>query len=192
MAKYVQQRKNAKSRGLEWNFTFPSWWAVWLESGKWDQRGLGAGLYVMARYGDGDTPYNADNVYICTQSQNSKDSFIVSPAAIRFADSKGMLAGSGTGFSYLPHASKKNPYMAQCKGRYIGSYPTADAARDAYLKVASGEMRIEDVRPRKAMTTDQVLKIRSDTRTAKKIADEFQVGLGVIYSIKSRRSFAHI
>jgi transposase len=77
MHKYMHHRKNAARRGIAWNFTFASWWRVWRESGKWDQRGRG--LYVMARYGDGGTPYSPETVYICTQSQNSKDSFLVWP-----------------------------------------------------------------------------------------------------------------
>lgn len=91
MRKYVQHRKNALWRGIEWNFTFADWWRVWQESGKWDQRGRvtgGTHGYVMARYGDGDTPYSVDTVYICTQSQNSKDSFLVQPdrrAGVRIA-----------------------------------------------------------------------------------------------------------
>lgn len=83
LSKYRQQRTNARVRGIAWNFTFPEWWSVWQESGKWDQRGKGG--YVMARYGDGDTPYSKDTVYICTQSENSKDGYIVTPGSIRGA-----------------------------------------------------------------------------------------------------------
>jgi hypothetical protein len=87
MGKYMQHRQNARRRGVAWDFTFAEWWRVWQESGKWDQRGRGIGYhgYVMARWGDADTPYSIGTVYICTQSQNAKDSFIVSPAAARAA-----------------------------------------------------------------------------------------------------------
>lgn len=87
MRKYIQHRSSAKKRGIGWDFNFAQWWQVWQDSGKWSERGRGPGYhgYVMARFGDADTPYSVDTVYICTQSQNSKDSFIVSPAANRWA-----------------------------------------------------------------------------------------------------------
>jgi transcriptional regulator with XRE-family HTH domain len=87
MGKYQQHRKNALARGIAWQFTFAEWWKVWQESGKWAERGRGNG-YVMARWGDGDAPYSPDTVYICTQGENAKDSFIVHPdrrAGIRIA-----------------------------------------------------------------------------------------------------------
>lgn len=86
MRRYIQQRRNALGRGIEWKFTFAEWWRVWQESGKWDERGRTG--YVMARYGDGDAPYSPATVYICTQQQNIKDSFIVYPdrrAGVRIA-----------------------------------------------------------------------------------------------------------
>lgn len=88
LRKYIQQRNNAKRRGIAWNFTFPEWWGVWQDSGKWEQRALSKEGYVMARYGDGDTPYSVENVYICTASQNAKDSYIVSPSVERVAKAR--------------------------------------------------------------------------------------------------------
>lgn len=97
MCRYKQQRSNAKKRGIAWNFTFPEWWGVWQESGKWDQRALTKDGYVMARWGDGDAPYSVDTVYICTQSQNAKDSYIVIPAAERAAKARITRAQKATG-----------------------------------------------------------------------------------------------
>jgi len=132
MGKYVQQRNSAKRRGIAWEFTFATWWGVWQESGKWAQRGRGD-AYVMARWGDGDAPYSVDTVYICTHSQNSKDSYIVSPHAVRFADSQ-RSAGSGKGYSYQPGASKIRPYVVHVRGRHIGQFATPEAAHAAYLQ----------------------------------------------------------
>lgn len=129
MHKFIVQRANANKRGIEWKFTFAEWWSVWHESGKWGDRGRGA--YVMARYGDGDTPYSKDTVYICTQSENSKDSYIVSPAAVRFADNPAK-AGAGRGWYYAPTRSKKNPYYAQFNKKHLGGFPTEELARAAY------------------------------------------------------------
>lgn len=135
MHKYVQQRSNAKRRGIAWHFTFADWWRVWQQSGKWDQRGRGAGYhgYVMARWGDADTPYSPETVYICTQSQNAKDSYIVIPAAVRFGSCKGRRAGDGKGWT-LCKKRKSNPFIAQFAGKQIGAFPTAELARAAYLE----------------------------------------------------------
>jgi len=129
MNRYIHQRKNAERRGIEWGFTFASWWAIWQESGKWSERGRGA--YVMARHGDGATSYSPENVYICTQSQNSKDSFIVSPLAVRFKD-RPSLAGTGRGWT-LDKRCTLRPYMSQFRGKNLGQFATADEARGAYL-----------------------------------------------------------
>ena len=75
--KYLNQKRNAKNRNIEWNITFPEWWHIWKESGKYQLRGRGYG-YAMARYGDSGA-YEIGNVYICTGAQNSSDSFIVKP-----------------------------------------------------------------------------------------------------------------
>lgn len=80
--RYTSQRNSARERGIGWEFTFADWWRVWQESGHWHERGRGAG-YVMARKGD-TGPYRADNIYICTASQNIKDGFIHRPWALRF------------------------------------------------------------------------------------------------------------
>lgn len=85
-APYIQQRNNAARRGIEWRFKFASWWAIWVDSGKWEQRGRGQG-YVMARWAD-DGPYSPENVYICTAGENSKDSYITKPAAGRAAKAR--------------------------------------------------------------------------------------------------------
>ena len=68
---FLQQRKNATARGIQFLFTFGAWWAIWQESGHWNERGIvnGRHLYVMSRVGD-TGPYSPDNVRIVTQSEN--------------------------------------------------------------------------------------------------------------------------
>ena len=68
--KYIQQRKNAKSRGIKWAITFADWWGVWQASGKWSARGRGDG-YCMARLGD-KGPYKVGNVEIISTRENSR------------------------------------------------------------------------------------------------------------------------
>jgi len=73
--KFIQQRKNARQRNIEWRITFREWWTIWQDSGRWEQRGRGQG-YCMARKLD-QGPYAPENVYICTIGENFSDSYLV-------------------------------------------------------------------------------------------------------------------
>jgi len=61
---YAMQRKNMIQLGIEWRLSFWDWWQIWLQSGKWGQRGRGSG-YWMARI-DKRGPFSISNVYIAT------------------------------------------------------------------------------------------------------------------------------
>ena len=74
VAAFTQQRNSAMARGIDWHFDLESWCRVWHDSGKWAERGVGRGSYVMARTGDSG-PYAPDNVYITTVQQNSMDAW---------------------------------------------------------------------------------------------------------------------
>jgi hypothetical protein len=54
--------RNADARDVAVEFTFPQWWAVWQESGRWEQRGVGKG-YGMFRP-DSTQPYKVGNADI--------------------------------------------------------------------------------------------------------------------------------
>lgn len=69
---YANQRKAAASRGIGWEFDLWSWWCVWRDSGKWEQRGLLSEDYCMSRPGDYG-PYAPGNVEIITSGQNHRD-----------------------------------------------------------------------------------------------------------------------
>jgi len=66
---YMEQQRNARLRGVEWDLTFPQWMTVWLESGKLSERGRAHGKYVMGRLNDYG-PYAPWNVYITTFANN--------------------------------------------------------------------------------------------------------------------------
>jgi len=68
----------AEKRGIAWEFTFPEWLKVWMDSGKWEQRGRESGQYCMARHGDVG-PYRADNVAIITSRENCQVGHINKP-----------------------------------------------------------------------------------------------------------------
>lgn len=69
---YLDQKRNAAPRGIEWEMTFPEWRAIWDASGKWGERGRCGDGYVMARKQDFG-PYAPWNVYITTMAQNAAD-----------------------------------------------------------------------------------------------------------------------
>lgn len=134
MRKYIDQRKNAQRRGVAWEFNFSDWWQVWTGSGKWSQRARSNG-YVMARHGDGDTPYSKETVYICTAVQNVRDSFVNVPASTRDKTNTSRPSkskGTGRGWTYKADC-KNNPYHVMFNKKVVGYYPTAELARAAYL-----------------------------------------------------------
>lgn len=69
---YTKQKSNAKRRGVEFELSFSEWLAIWLWSGKLDERGRGEGKYCMARVGD-TGPYSICNVYITLNTKNVSD-----------------------------------------------------------------------------------------------------------------------
>ncbi|SOB76158.1 hypothetical protein SAMN04488490_1835 [Marinobacter sp. LV10R510-11A] len=70
MVAYTTQMNHANSRGVEWRLNFWDWWSIWQDSGRWNQRGKGAGRYCMCRFGDSGA-YENGNVYIDTIVNNS-------------------------------------------------------------------------------------------------------------------------
>ena len=69
---YIAHKARAKYRGIAWEFTFETWWKVWQDSGKWEQRGLNKGQYVMCRHKDVG-PYSPQNVRIDTTENNIRE-----------------------------------------------------------------------------------------------------------------------
>ena len=70
--RYSEQKGVAKTRKIEWLFTFETWWQMWQDSGKWEQRGNRKDQYCMARFKD-IGPYSPENVEIILATQNNKD-----------------------------------------------------------------------------------------------------------------------
>ena len=68
---YIRQAANARRRGIPWEFTFDTWWEVWQNSGKWNERGRGKDTYCMARRRDQGS-YRPDNVVIIPFGRNSQ------------------------------------------------------------------------------------------------------------------------
>lgn len=69
---YIRQKANARRRGIPWGFTYESWWKIWEESGKWEERGRTSSSYVMSRIDD-EGHYGPGNVEIKTMRDNTKE-----------------------------------------------------------------------------------------------------------------------
>lgn len=69
--RYQQQRRQAVLRNIPWEFTFETWWKVWEDSGKWEERGFSKGKYCMCRSKDVG-PYSPSNVVVATTEDNKK------------------------------------------------------------------------------------------------------------------------
>jgi hypothetical protein len=67
--KYTQHKSNATQRCIPFLLTLEEWTLIWLESGKWEQRGRGADKFCMCRKGD-IGPYEVGNVFIGTGREN--------------------------------------------------------------------------------------------------------------------------
>lgn len=69
---YKEQRQAARQRDIPWEFTYQTWLAVWIMSGKLNERGVSG--YHMCRYND-TGPYSPANVYIAHHSVNRRDAY---------------------------------------------------------------------------------------------------------------------
>jgi hypothetical protein len=138
---YVEQRRNAIRRGIPWEITFPQWVEVWRESGRWDERGRSG--YVMARVGDSG-PYKVGNVEIITQSQNSKDGYLIVTAAERTEKRKW----------YKPQLSDPTRISGRCaevRDLYLAGLPTVEIARRLNIKYRNAWQYVDQVKRKLAL-----------------------------------------
>lgn len=72
--KYHAHKSSAIQRGIEWLFTFETWWKIW--EPYFDHRGSGCNDLQMCRYGD-KGPYSPENVRIDTKANNVREMVIL-------------------------------------------------------------------------------------------------------------------
>lgn len=125
--KFKEQAKAAKQRGIEWQLTYEQWLEIWMESGKWHQRGKRIGQYVMSRKGDVGA-YAVGNVFICLHSENVKDGYRNKPGK----HGGHLTLGMGKGWFM-----SRGKYVACVRHNVIGRFRTQAEAEAAYqAKVA--------------------------------------------------------
>ena len=69
------QKTSAKKRNIDFQFDFLTWIFWWINTGKFDQRGVHGYEYQMCRKGD-IGPYHWDNVYCDTGDNNKADYWV--------------------------------------------------------------------------------------------------------------------
>lgn len=110
---WMQQRTNARRRGIGWHLTIGQFWKIWQDSGKWSNRGCGKGKYCLSRYGDlGD--YRIGNVWVCEFAENCRE------ASVR--------AVRGKGNVHCLYPGTKNPWVARYGKKFIGVFASRDEA----------------------------------------------------------------
>jgi hypothetical protein len=67
--RFLAQASDAKRRGIPFLLAYEEWLCIWMESGRWPQRGTKCGQYVMSRPGDRGA-YEVGNVKICLAEEN--------------------------------------------------------------------------------------------------------------------------
>jgi hypothetical protein len=61
--RYVADKKNARSRNIDFALTFDEWWELWEKSGKWNLRGNRNGQFRLIRL-DPRGSFCKNNVWI--------------------------------------------------------------------------------------------------------------------------------
>ncbi len=70
---YLNHKSRARRRNIEFTLTLEEWLDIWISSGKYNQRGVKKGQFVMARLGPDIGPYAIGNVTIQSAEQNNSD-----------------------------------------------------------------------------------------------------------------------
>ena len=68
--RYIEQKTQAKQRGVEWRLSFEEWYTFWLDSGHWEERG--SGKWMMCRFAD-TGPYSLENIRIDNSLGNNRE-----------------------------------------------------------------------------------------------------------------------
>jgi hypothetical protein len=113
---FMYHRNAAHAQLIEWRLPFVDWYATWLASGHFDQRGRGAGKYVMARI-DRSKPFEPGNVEILLNQDHLRK--------VR-ARSAGNVATRTGVYCLYPGLAK--PWVARVHRRTVGHFATAEAA----------------------------------------------------------------
>jgi hypothetical protein len=115
---YTQQKSNAKQRGVVFAITFDEWKQIWLDSGKWEQRGRGAEKYCMCRKGDAGC-YEVGNVFVGLNKHNVRDGNL---GKVMSEKTRQLISAANTGKAHPWSAGERNPmHRPQVKAKLSAS-----------------------------------------------------------------------
>jgi hypothetical protein len=101
---YKWHKSNSAKRKVEFLFTFEEWKNWWIETGKWELRGVGKDKYCMCRIDDKGA-YVLGNVYCATNSKNFSDANKGKPKS---AETRLKMSQSMTGKAHSWSLGKNN------------------------------------------------------------------------------------
>ena len=118
------QKSNAKRRGIEFKLTYEQWIDWWLNTGHFEDRGLGKGKYVMSRIGDSGA-YELGNIECKLHEENGREAgyrskppksrpwslkTIVTDTGERYIGFKDASEGTGYSVTHIHRKLKKGDY----------------------------------------------------------------------------------
>jgi hypothetical protein len=144
---WKEQRRNAYERGVPWKLTLYEWWAIWEQSGRWENRGRHKGQYCMQRVDDVGA-YERGNVFIATTTKNCRDYIQRRIASARESGPNGRIHGtskSGLKGIYEMYPGGKKPWLAKFSRKYLGTFATKEeaiAAREKFLTLRRSSPKV--------------------------------------------------
>lgn len=222
MTKYLRQRAASKHRGIEWRFTFLSWWGLWQESGKWELCGRDPGWSVRRKGDKGE--HSPDNSYMrmsrhegLTKPQKKslrekfEERFYVTPGCWIWTHGT-----DSHGYGKITYKSVTAKAHRVSYSLYISDIPAglhilhkcdnpicvnpdhlfmgthADNMRDKTKKGRAIGAHAGESHHKAKLTVEKVLRIREDARNTTQIAREYNVDRKTIDAVLSRKSWATV
>ena len=133
---FLSQWAGAKFRGVGWELTFPEWWEIWQNSGKYHLRGHCRGQYVMARNWDAG-PYAVGNVDIQLVRENAR--------TVEYRRQFAKVRTPSGGRTYEVASYPKEPLEILLEEE--AERELAKTIQTAYPDSLSGEVRLEQTQP---------------------------------------------
>lgn len=167
--RFVQQKADARRRGIAFVLTFAEWLNVWAISGHLPERGRGRGKYCMARFQD-KGPYAIGNVKIILNEENSSEKICSDETRAKYrariisAETRAKIAASHIG----KKASEETRRKMSKTAKRIKNTPESRAAVSAQMKgnkhAAGSQRTLEEKARLSIMFKGKVLHLSSQER----------------------------
>ncbi len=186
---YRDQSNRCRSRidrngnPIEFRLSFQEWLDIWMASGKWHKRGRRKGCYCMSRHND-IGHYEVGNVSIILHSENIIEG---NTGKIVTAETRKIQSKMRKGVPKPPRTAEHRKKISEAnKGKIMSA-----EARKAMSKSTRGENN-----PMTKFTEDDIREIRTLYSTGEytltNIAEKYNVTIGNIGHITSRRTWKHV